>query len=163
MPNGMYGGVRGGLISTYSILWTQMQCLSGKMTNHRWTKRLPCVKGADAVGGWGIVLNKTLTFYNPSVTASRATSLCTREAFFYLPEGSFINFTKYIYKPQKMWYNKDAKQNQITFKDKRPIFVGGLISIPILRVRLNQAKMLAPLTCIWCLSVKLVLFGDNWS
>lgn len=28
---------------------------------------------------------------------------------------------------------------------------------------LNQAKTLAPLTCIWCLSIKLVLFGDNWS
>ena len=37
--------------------------------------------------------------------------------FFYLPEGifiTFINFTEYIYKPQKMWYNSRAKQTKYT-------------------------------------------------
>ena len=41
-----------------------------------------------------------------------------------------------------------------------PYFYGGLIPIPILAGQTNQAKTLAPLTCIWCLSVQLVLFGD---
>ena len=57
--------------------------------------------------------NVTITFYNPSVTASRATSPYTGEAFVYIPEGKFIIFTKYVYKSQKLWYNNLATQNLI--------------------------------------------------
>ena len=39
-----------------------------------------------------------------------------------------------------MWHNKDAKQNQITFKDKRPIFIGGLIPIPIFASQMKSGK-----------------------
>ena len=39
-----------------------------------------------------------------------------------------------------MRYNKYAKQNQITFKDKRPIFVGGLIPIPIFASQMILGK-----------------------
>ncbi len=47
-------------------------------------KRLPCVKGAVAKR-LRDCFSVNLIFYNPSVTASRATSLYTREAF--LPSG----------------------------------------------------------------------------
>ena len=50
--------------------------------------------------------------YNPSVTLTRATSLYTREALFYLPEGNWINFTKHIYKPPKLWYNNNVTQTE---------------------------------------------------
>ena len=53
---------------------------------------------------------RKFNLYNPSVTLTRSTSLYTREALFYLPEGNWINFTKHIYKPQKLWYNNRAKR-----------------------------------------------------
>ena len=49
-------------------------------------------------------------------------------------------FTKYIYKQLKLCYNSSAKQNQITFKDKRPIFIGCLISIPIFASQIKSGK-----------------------
>ena len=66
----------------YMLLCPQKQCLRGKADglSGRTNQRLPCVKGADAVGGWGIVLRWIFCFYNPSVSLARATSLYTREA-----------------------------------------------------------------------------------
>ena len=43
-------------------------------------RRLPCVKGTVSEADRGIVLMQILIFYNPSVSLTRATSLCTREA-----------------------------------------------------------------------------------
>ena len=65
-----------------SLLCPQKQCLSGKIDrlSGRTNQRHPCVKGADAGGGWGIVLRWIFCFYNPSVSLARATSLYTREA-----------------------------------------------------------------------------------
>ena len=50
-----------------SLLCPQKQCLSWKEDglSGRTNQRLPCVKGADAEGGWGIVLRKTFAFTIP--------------------------------------------------------------------------------------------------
>ena len=52
---------------------------------------LPCVKGAVAKRLRDCFGSKS-NFYNPSVTLTRATSLYTREAFFYLSEGKQMDF-----------------------------------------------------------------------
>ena len=66
-------------------LCPQKQCLSGKSDglSRRTNQRLPCVKGADAEGGLGIVFGQNFAFNNPSVSLTRATSLYTREALYH--------------------------------------------------------------------------------
>ncbi len=43
-----------------------------------------------------------------------------------------------------MWYNTNAKQNQI-FQDKRPIFIGGLVPFFIFASQIESGKNAAPL------------------
>ena len=39
-----------------------------------------------------------------------------------------------------MVYNNKAKQNQITFQDERPIFIGGILTVPIFASQIKSGK-----------------------
>ena len=73
-------------------------------------KKAPLCKGSWRLRRLRDCLFLESNIYNPSVTACRATSLYTREAFFYLPEGNFTKLTKYIYISRNLWYNNYAKR-----------------------------------------------------
>lgn len=62
------------------------------------------------------------------------------------PAGDGIFF----HKTEKLRYNEVAKQNQITPRMDTLFLWGGLFPYPFLQVRINEAKMLAPLTCERC-------------
>lgn len=68
-------------------------------------------------------------------------------------------FTKYIYKPQKLCYNRYAKQKQIRFSEDS--FSQGDI-VPFFTRLLNMAKMQIPQVGWENILIDLFLFGDNW-
>ena len=133
-------------------------------------KRLPCVNGADAVGGWGVVSTVGFCFLQSLRLASQAASLYTWEALSTFRKVIFMNFTEYIYKSPKKWYNNCAKQTKYTvfgcilfFRDTYTLFWLYSFVLNLIKCKFRTRESIAiPNLYIVCLTTTGICVFVRW-